>query len=103
MLGDTIGAILSGDLGRLLGSAESVEIDPGNRGGFCFDTSWIPGERHDATVHGHAHVVVARHGLDRRALGVGQGRGRPSRLKPRLGGGVYEPAVDVDRVHDPDR
>lgn len=41
-LGDSIGALLSGDLGRLLGGAESIEIDPGNRGGFCFDTSSIP-------------------------------------------------------------
>ncbi|MFB2586970.1 ATP-binding protein [Herbiconiux liukaitaii] len=42
LLGDTIEAMLSGDLGRLLGGTTSVEIDPGNRGGFCFDTSSIP-------------------------------------------------------------
>lgn len=41
-LGDSIEAMLSGDLGRLLGGTESVEIDAGNRGGFCFDTSSIP-------------------------------------------------------------
>lgn len=41
-LGDSIGALLSGDLGRFLGGTESIEIDPGNRGGFCFDTSSIP-------------------------------------------------------------
>lgn len=41
-LGDSIEAMLSGDLGRLLGGTESIEIDPGNRGGFCFDTSSIP-------------------------------------------------------------
>ncbi|QRY42352.1 ATP-binding protein (plasmid) [Microbacterium hominis] len=40
-LGQSIRAMLSGDLGRLLGGTESVEIDPGNRGGFCFDTSQI--------------------------------------------------------------
>ena len=42
VLGDSIEAMLSGDLGRLLGGTESVEIDAGNRGGFCFDTSSIP-------------------------------------------------------------
>jgi hypothetical protein len=41
-LGDSIEAMLSGDLGRLLGGTESIEIDAGNRGGFCFDTSSIP-------------------------------------------------------------
>jgi hypothetical protein len=42
-LGESIRAMLGGDLGRLLGGEDSVEIDPGNRGGFCFDTSSIPG------------------------------------------------------------
>ncbi|WP_424937790.1 MULTISPECIES: hypothetical protein [Bacteria] len=41
-LGESIRAMLGGDIGRLLGGTESVEIDPGNRGGFCFDTSSIP-------------------------------------------------------------
>lgn len=41
-LGDSIEAMLSGDLGRLLGGTDSIEIDSGNRGGFCFDTSSIP-------------------------------------------------------------
>jgi hypothetical protein len=41
-LGESIRAMLGGDLGRLLGGKGSVEIDPGNRGGFCFDTSSIP-------------------------------------------------------------
>lgn len=41
-LGESIRALLGGDLGRLLGGTSSVELDPGNRGGFCFDTSSIP-------------------------------------------------------------
>ncbi|MDD7930781.1 ATP-binding protein [Microbacterium thalli] len=41
-LGESLRAMLGGDLGRLLGGTESIEIDPGNRGGFCFDTSSIP-------------------------------------------------------------
>lgn len=45
-LGESIRAMLGGDLGRLLGGENSVEIEPGNRGGFCFDTSSIP---HTAT------------------------------------------------------
>jgi hypothetical protein len=43
-LGRSITALLSGDIGRLLGGTESIEIDPGNRGGFCFDTSSIPSQ-----------------------------------------------------------
>lgn len=41
-LGESLRAMLGGDLGRLLGGTDSIEIDPGNRGGFCFDTSSIP-------------------------------------------------------------
>lgn len=41
-LGETIRAMLTGELGRLLGGEESVEFDPGNPGGFCFDTAAIP-------------------------------------------------------------
>lgn len=41
-VGESIRALLGGDLGRLLGGEDSVQIDPGNRGGFCFDTSSIP-------------------------------------------------------------
>lgn len=41
-LGESLRALLGGDLGRLLGGLDSVELDPGNRGGFCFDTSSIP-------------------------------------------------------------
>lgn len=41
-LGETIRAMLTGELGRLLGGEDSVEFDPGNPGGFCFDTAAIP-------------------------------------------------------------
>ena len=35
-------AMMSGELGQLLGGVESVKFDAGNPGGFCFDTSAIP-------------------------------------------------------------
>ena len=41
-LGETIRSMLSGEMGKLLGGEESVVFDPGNPGGFCFDTSAIP-------------------------------------------------------------
>lgn len=41
-LGETIRSMLSGEMGRMLGGEESIEFDPGNPGGFCFDTAAIP-------------------------------------------------------------
>lgn len=41
-LGETLRAMLAGEMGRLLGGEESVEFEPGNPGGFCFDTAAIP-------------------------------------------------------------
>lgn len=41
-LGETLRSMMSGELGRLLGGKESVTFDPGNPGGFCFDTAAIP-------------------------------------------------------------
>lgn len=41
-LGETLRAMMTGELGRLLGGTESIEFDPGNPGGFCFDTAAIP-------------------------------------------------------------
>lgn len=40
-LGESLRAMMSGELGQLLGGAESVNFDAGNPGGFCFDTSAI--------------------------------------------------------------
>lgn len=41
-LGETIRAMLSGEMGKLLGGEESIAFDPGNPGGWCFDTASIP-------------------------------------------------------------
>lgn len=41
-LGESIRALMGGDLGRMLSGDDSMDMDPGNRGGFCFDTSSIP-------------------------------------------------------------
>ncbi|GAA1821384.1 ATP-binding protein [Agromyces neolithicus] len=42
-LGETLRAMLSGEMGRMLGGdADTVQYDPGNPGGWCFDTSAIP-------------------------------------------------------------
>lgn len=40
-LGETLRAMMSGEMGQLLGGEESVEFDTGNPAGFCFDTSAI--------------------------------------------------------------
>lgn len=40
-LGETISSMLAGEMGQLLGGADAIEFDPGNPGGFCFDTSGI--------------------------------------------------------------
>lgn len=41
-LGETLRAMLSGELGKMLGGEKDVEYDPGNPGGWCFDTASIP-------------------------------------------------------------
>lgn len=41
-LRDAVLAIAHGDLGYLIGGRESVRLEVGNPGGFCFDTSSIP-------------------------------------------------------------
>lgn len=40
-LGETLSSMLAGEMGQLLGGADAIEFDPGNPGGFCFDTSGI--------------------------------------------------------------
>ncbi|WP_244629285.1 ATP-binding protein [Clavibacter capsici] len=40
-LGETLRAMLAGEMGQMLSGRDSVEFDPGNPGGFCFDTSSI--------------------------------------------------------------
>ncbi|MDD1386838.1 ATP-binding protein [Curtobacterium poinsettiae] len=40
-LGQTLRSLMTGDLGQMLSGTNSVEFEPGNPGGFCFDTSSI--------------------------------------------------------------
>lgn len=41
-LGETTRSMLSGEMGRLFGGEGDLEFDPGNPGGWCFDTASIP-------------------------------------------------------------
>lgn len=40
-LGETLRSLMTGQMGQMLSGTSSVEFDPGNPGGFCFDTSSI--------------------------------------------------------------
>jgi hypothetical protein len=40
-LGETLRSLMTGQMGQMLSGANSVEFNPGNPGGFCFDTSSI--------------------------------------------------------------
>lgn len=40
-LGQTLRSLMTGDMGQMLSGTNTVEIEPGNPGGFCFDTSSI--------------------------------------------------------------
>ncbi|WDD26985.1 ATP-binding protein (plasmid) [Clavibacter michiganensis subsp. michiganensis] len=40
-LGETLRSMISGEMGQMLSGVDSVEFDPGNPGGLCFDTSSI--------------------------------------------------------------
>jgi hypothetical protein len=40
-LGETLQSLLVGEMGQMLAGNNPVEFEPGNRGGFCFDTSSI--------------------------------------------------------------
>jgi hypothetical protein len=40
-LGQTLRSLMTGDMGQMLSGTNPVEFEPGNPGGFCFDTSSI--------------------------------------------------------------
>ncbi|UQB17853.1 ATP-binding protein (plasmid) [Clavibacter nebraskensis] len=40
-LGETLRSLMTGQMGQMLSGTNSVEFEPGNPGGFCFDTSSI--------------------------------------------------------------